>query len=96
MRFTINHLPISLAPGVPLAIADSKGTSLRVLRGRIWVTHEDVADDFFLDEGATHTLSAAGRTVITAEGPTCASASVVFDAPLSVRSRGSFPLGWLP
>ncbi|MGI9024049.1 MAG: DUF2917 domain-containing protein [Burkholderiaceae bacterium] len=96
MRFTIDHLPISLAPGVPLAIANSKGTSLRVLRGRIWVTQEDVPDDVFLDEGAVHTLNAGGRTVISAEGPACASASVVFDAPLSVRSRGSFPLGWLP
>ena len=96
MRFTINHLPINLASGVPLAIADSKGTSLHVLRGRIWVTQEDVPDDVFLDEGAIHTLNSAGRTLITAEGPACASASVVFDAPLSVRSRGSFPFGWLP
>ena len=95
MRFTIDRLPINLAPGVPLAIADSKGTSLRVLHGRIWVTQEDVPDDIFLEEGAVHTLSAAGRTVITAEGPACAAASVVFDAPLSVRSRGGFPLGWL-
>ena len=94
MRFTINHLPINLAPGVPLAITDSKGTSMRVLRGRVWVTQENLPDDIFLDEGAVHTLSAAGRTVITAEGPACAAASVVFDAPLSVRSRGGFPLGW--
>ena len=36
MRFTLDHLSISLARGIPLAIADSKGTSLRVLRGRIW------------------------------------------------------------
>ena len=96
MHFTIDHMPISLAPGVPLAIAGAKGTSLRVLRGRIWITQEDVPDDVFLDEGAVHLLNAGGRTVISAEGPACASTSVVFDAPLSVRSRGSFPLGWLP
>ncbi len=96
MRFTIDHMPISLSSGVPLAIADSKGTSLRVVRGRIWVTQEDVLDDVFLDEGAVHTLIATGTTVITAEGPACASASVVFDAPLSVRSRGIFPLRWVP
>lgn len=96
MRFTMDQMPISLAPGIPLAIADSKGASLRVVRGRIWVTQEDVPDDIFLDEGEVHTLSAGGRTVITAEGRPCASASVVFDTPLSVRSRSSFPLGWLP
>ena len=95
MRFTINRLPINLAPGVPLAIADSKGASLRVLQGRVWLTQEDLPDDIFLDHGAVHTLSGAGRTVISAEGPACAAASVVFDAPLSVRSRGGFPLGWL-
>lgn len=95
MRFTLDHLPITLAPGLPLAITDSRGTSLRVLRGRIWVTQEDEPDDIFLDEGATHTLDAGGRAVITAEGPACASASVVFDAPLSVRSRGSFATSWL-
>ncbi len=95
MRFTIDHMPISLSSGIPLAIADSKGTSLRVVRGRIWITQEAVPDDVFLDEGGVHTLVAGGRTVITAEGPACASASVVFDAPLSVRSRSNFPLGWL-
>ena len=95
MRFTLDQLPISLPSGIPLAIADSKGTSLRVLRGRIWVTQEDQRDDVFLDEGATHTLSRDGRTVTTAEGPPCASARVVFDAPLSVRSRRRFPLTWL-
>lgn len=95
MRFTITHLPIHLVPGAPLVIVEGKGTSLRVLRGRIWITQEDVPDDVFLEEGAVHTLSAAGKTVISAEGPARAAASVVFDAPLSVRSGGAYPLGWL-
>ncbi len=94
MHFTLDHLPISLLTGIPLAIADSKGTSLHVLRGRIWVTEEDELDDVFLNEGSTHTLSARGRTVITAEGPPCSSASVIFEAPLVVHSPGRFPLYW--
>ena len=92
VHFVIDQMPINLASGTPLALADSKGTSLRVLSGRIWVTEEDPLDDVFLDEGQTHTLRAGGRTVITSEGHP--SASVIFNTTLQVSSRTRLPFAW--
>ena len=85
MNFTINRMPIDLPAGTPLNVGGADGTTVRVLRGRVWVTQAGSVDDLFLDAGSGHTFRNDGQVLISAEGaPT---ATIVFDAPLSVTAR---------
>ena len=87
MQFTLDQAPLSITNGALLNIRGGKGQSLRVVEGRVWVTQEGSLDDVFLDAGASYTIDGDGTAVVTAEGRTDAKATVVFDAPLSIRSR---------
>lgn len=87
MRFNLDHAPLSLRDGALLNISDGRGRSLRVLEGRVWVTQEGSLDDVFVDAGATYTFDGSGAAVVTAEGARDAAATVVFDVPLTIRSR---------
>lgn len=87
MQFDIDHVPFGLTPGTVLKISDAGGKSLRVVEGRVWVTQEGSLDDVFLDAGSSFTFAGRGSTVVTAEGPRGAVATVVFDVPLTIRSR---------
>ncbi len=82
MKFTMNRMPIGLAGDAPLRIDEAEGSTVRVLRGRVWVTQEGSIDDVFLAAGAGHTFRGDGRVVVTAEGD--AGATLVFDAPLTI------------
>lgn len=94
MHFNLDHAPLSLRNGALLKISDGRGRSLRVLEGRVWVTQEGSLDDVFLDAGATYTFDGAGAAVVTAEGARDAAAMVVFDVPLTIRSRSPFGGQW--
>ena len=91
MKFNINRMPIGLFPGTPLNIEHAEGATLRVVRGRVWVTQEGSVDDVFIDAGAGHTFRADGRVVISAErsGAGSSEAAIVFDAPLAISERTS-------
>lgn len=85
MKFTSTaSLPLNLSPKSSLNVEEPGGATLRVLRGRIWLTQEGSLDDVFLDAGAGHTFRSDGRAVISAEGT---ATTIVFDASLSVASR---------
>jgi hypothetical protein len=83
-------MPIHLSTGTPLNVEQADGVTLRVLRGRVWLTQEGSVDDVFLDAGAGHTFRVDGRVVISAEGPSSGAATIVFDAPLKITERASF------
>lgn len=86
MRFMMNRMPIGLAAATPLRIDEVRGVTLRVLRGRVWVTQEGSVDDVFLDAGSGHTFRADGRVLVSAEGAPQEAATIVFDAPLSISA----------
>lgn len=87
MHFDLDQAPLNLARGALLKIRDAGGQSFRVVQGRVWVTQEGSLDDVFLDAGSRFTFDGAGASVVTAEGPRDAVATLVFDGPLTIRSR---------
>ena len=87
MKFTIDKMPIGLSTRKPLNIDDARGFTLRVLRGRVWVTQEGSGDDVFLDPGSGYHFRHDGRVVISVEGSD--EATLVFDGPLSIESQTS-------
>ena len=84
MKFNITKMPIGLTASAPLNIDEAADTTVRVLRGRVWITQEGSVDDVFLDAGSGHTFRTDGKVVMSAEG---AQATIVFDAPLLVAGR---------
>jgi ferric-dicitrate binding protein FerR (iron transport regulator) len=89
MRFTINKMPINLSAETPINLEEPDGTTLRVLRGRVWVTQEGSVDDVFLDAGSGYTFRADGKVIISVEGAVGAAATILFDAPLAVAGRAT-------
>lgn len=87
MKFTINRMPIGLSTKTPLNIDDARGFTLRVLRGRVWVTQEGCSDDVFLDPGSGYHFRSDGRVIVSVEGAGHASATVMFDGQLSIQSQ---------
>jgi hypothetical protein len=88
MKFTSTaRLPLNLSPATGLNVEEPDGATLRVLRGRVWLTQEGSQADVFLDAGSGYTFREGGRVVISAEG---APATIAFDAPLSVSARAPF------
>ncbi len=89
MHFKLENTPLKLDSGALVAISDGHGQALRVLEGRVWLTQEGLLDDVFLDAGTSYRLAGYGRAVVTAEGPSGAGPTVLFDGPLDVN--GSAP-----
>jgi hypothetical protein len=90
MKFTMKKMTIDLARGATLNVEDPASTTIRVLRGRIWITQEGSVDDVFVDAGGGHTFRGDGRALISADGPTGQAATLVFDAPLAIHAPASF------
>lgn len=59
---------LHLAEGQLLPWRQRAPVWLRVLRGRVWVTQANDADDHFLDAGARMRLRPGARVLIGAEG----------------------------
>ena len=95
MHFNLDHAPVSLAKGALLNISDSSGRSLRVLEGRVWITEQGSLDDIFLDPGDSYRFDGSGAAVVTAEGGRDATATVLFDVPLTIQSRRQSDSWWL-
>ena len=95
MQFNIDRTPLSIAKGALLNISDSSGRSLRVLEGRVWITEQGSLDDVFLNPGESYRFDGSGTAVVTAEGGRDAKATVLFDVPLTVQSRGPGESRWL-
>ncbi len=61
-------LALQLRDGQLLRWHQAVPVTLRVLRGRVWVTRPGDADDHFLDAGATLRLAPGAGVLIGAEG----------------------------
>lgn len=61
---------LPLQAGQMLHWQQAEAVSLRVLRGRVWVTQADDLDDHFLDAGASMRLAPNARVLIGAEAAT--------------------------
>ena len=95
MHFNLDQAPLSLTDGAVLNINDGEGRTLRVLAGRVWITQEGSLDDVFLNAGEIHTFDRPGSSIVTAEGGRHATATVLFDVPLSVHARENIGARWL-
>jgi hypothetical protein len=60
-----------LVPREVISLDGARGATLRVTRGRVWLTQERDARDIVLDAGDAFTIECGGRTVVEAlEGAT--------------------------
>ncbi len=59
-------LAVDLAPGGTVALRLPRGAIVRVLAGRVWITQEGDAHDWFLRCGESLRLPRTGRVVIEA------------------------------
>lgn len=57
-----------LAAGEIVRLDGARGTTLRVTRGRIWVTLERELQDFVLEAGDVFTIERGGLTIVEAQG----------------------------
>ncbi len=89
MRFLLDRFPIQLCTKASLNLTDAGGTTVRVLRGRVWITQEGLPDDLFLDAGQRYTFERDGRAILSAEGARQA-ATIAFESPLRVATNGGF------
>ncbi|MCC4118710.1 DUF2917 domain-containing protein [Aromatoleum toluclasticum] len=83
MRVLSSSGTIMLDEWSPLALRDASGLRVECTRGRIWVTVEGQAGDFFLDAGEGMRVFTKG--VVLIEGVPHGSVRLVADAPWPVR-----------
>ena len=76
----------NLAPRELVLLDGARGTTLRVTRGRVWLTQERDLRDIVLEAGDVFTVERGGRTIIEAQNDTtvCVMARYVE----AVRGRG--------
>lgn len=56
---------INLDPGeVFTLLGDQRGAMIRNLRGVVWITQENDADDYKIQEGEEFTVSRTGRVIV--------------------------------
>jgi hypothetical protein len=55
-----------LAPHELVLLDGARGTTLRVTRGHVWLTHERDPRDIILDAGDVFTIERGGRTIVEA------------------------------
>lgn len=88
-----------LAPREVVLLDGARGTTLRVTRGRVWLTQERDPRDIILAAGDVFTVERGGRTVVEAQGDAtvCVMAHYV-EAVRSAAGRRPFAarmLEWL-
>lgn len=64
----MNNRLLTLTQGDLVELADARGTTLRVTKGRLWVTQERDLRDIVLDQGDVWTVERPGLTVAEAQG----------------------------
>jgi hypothetical protein len=64
----MNNRLLKLLNGELLELADARGTTLRVTRGRLWVTQQHDRRDVVVGAGDTWTVERHGITVAEAQG----------------------------
>jgi hypothetical protein len=80
-----------LVSGELVTLDGARGTTLRVTRGRLWLTQEHDTRDIILEAGDVFTIDRTGRTVIEAHlGATVCVLSHYVEAVRVPRARPSF------
>jgi len=51
-----------------LLVDDARGTTLRVSRGRVWITQQDDSRDIVIGPGEAWTIDRDGLTIVEAQG----------------------------
>lgn len=83
MRMLSNSGTIQLDEWSPLALRDARGLRVECARGRIWVTAEGQAGDFYLNAGEGMRITTSGLVLV--EGVPRGSVRLVADAPWPIR-----------
>lgn len=86
MRMLRSSGTIQLDEWSPLALRDASGLRVECTRGRIWVTVEGQAGDFFLDAGDV--LRVVSKGLVLIEGVPRGNVRLVADAPWPIRWAG--------
>ncbi len=63
----MNNRLLTLTKGDLVELADARGTTLRVTKGRLWVTQERDRRDIVLEQGDVWTIERPGLTVAEAQ-----------------------------
>ncbi|BAL25655.1 DUF2917 domain-containing protein [Azoarcus sp. KH32C] len=86
MRMLSSNGTIQLDEWSPLAFRDARGLRVQCTHGRIWVTVEGQAGDFFLVAGESMRIDSKGLVLI--EGVPRGNVRIVAAAPWPVRLAG--------
>lgn len=86
MRMLSSNGTIQLDEWSPLAFRDARGLRVECTHGRIWVTVEGQAGDFFLVAGEAILIGSAGLVLI--EGVPRGNVRLVAEAPWPIRWAG--------
>lgn len=70
MRVSLERVRLQLPREGTMPVEDARGVTVRVCRGRLWITEQGLRDDVFLDAGESWRLRRRGRAVLQAEAPT--------------------------
>ncbi|MGE5088525.1 MAG: DUF2917 domain-containing protein [Candidatus Levyibacteriota bacterium] len=68
MAFFETGTVVRLAPREAITLPDTRGATLRVTRGTLWITQERRRDDVVLRAGDDWVVECAGDTVVEAQG----------------------------
>ena len=95
MELRIPALSLHLPARRTLRLDSARGTTLRVLAGRLWLAEEGLPDDCFLAAGDRHRVRSDGRVVVQSESASAVELDVQpLATPLSLRSlRPTRPAG---
>jgi hypothetical protein len=67
VRMSLQSVSLHLRRGATMRLDAARGATLRVRRGRVWLTEQGLRDDVFLDAGQSWRLRRPGRAVVQAE-----------------------------
>jgi hypothetical protein len=70
MKVSLEKVRLQLPHEGTMRVEDARGVTVRVRRGRLWITERGLRDDVFLGAGESWQLRRRGRAVLQAEAPT--------------------------
>ena len=66
MNLQLDHPNLALEAGEIVALVDAEGTCILPRFGPLWITEENVAEDFVVGPGETFRVTHPGRTLLQA------------------------------
>lgn len=93
MQISISDGVLALPRGQFLVLRAAAGVTVEVRSGRLWITEDGDRNDYVVESGARHRISARGPVVITAQQP---SDLRLEEPPAGPTGRGSASLTGRP